>query len=71
MNTKYTKEYQNNKYQMIYSLRIRTELSKKGFEPLVEMDNMLKPPLKCWKFLNTVEFAQTLSEIMKGGKQNA
>ena len=65
MNTNDTKQMP--KYQTIYSLRIRQALRERGFEPLLEMDNEYKPSFKCWRYLNTEEFAEALSEIMRGG----
>lgn len=58
------------KYKIIYSLRIRCLLQEKGFEPLVEMENIYKPHFKCWQYLNTPEFEKTLSEIMEGGRKD-
>ena len=58
------------KYQIVYSLRIRLALRERGFEPLIEMDNIHKPHFKCWQYLNTPDFAEALSEIMKGGRNN-
>ena len=64
-----TKLLNNSTYQTIYSLRIKRKLDELGFEPFLEMDNIYKPPLRCWLFLNTPEFAQALSEIMGGLKE--
>jgi len=61
---------QNSNYKIIYSLRIRLELRKRGFEPLIELINPYKQYLKCWKFLDTEEFEIALSEIMREGKKN-
>jgi hypothetical protein len=63
MNTNYTKE----KYVTIFSLRVRKELRKRGFEPLVEIDNFLKPGFKCWKYINSAELQSVLPEILMGG----
>lgn len=51
----------------VYSLRVRIALRKRGFEPLYEEDNVYKPGLKCWVYLNTSEFYEAFSEILGGG----
>ena len=63
MNTNYTKE----KYVTIFSLRVRKELRKRGFEPLVETDNYLKPGFKCWKYNDTLGLQSALHDILMGG----
>jgi hypothetical protein len=68
MNTNNTKQMP--KYKIIYSLRVRQQLREKGFEPLLEIDNEYKPGFKCWRYLNTEEFAETLSEILRGGRRD-
>lgn len=70
MNTNNTKQMPMSKYKIIYSLRIRQCLREKGFEPLLEIDNEYKPGFKCWRYLNTKDFAEALSEIMRGGQRN-
>lgn len=69
MNTKRIPNYQEYKYETIYSLRIRTALREKGFEPVAEMKNPYKEWLKCWRYVVTPEFEKTLYEIMTGGQQ--
>ena len=63
MNTNYTKD----KYITIFSLRVRNELRKRGFEPLVETDNFLKPGFKCWKYYNDADLQSALHDILVGG----
>lgn len=65
MNTNISKPKSKNK--TVYSLRIRCELRKRGFEPLVEIDNVYKPGFKCQIFEESEEFEEAFSEIMKGG----
>lgn len=54
------------KYKTIYSLRIRIALRNYGFEPVAEMQNPYKKRLQCWRYIDTVEFEDTLSKIMRG-----
>lgn len=58
------------KYKTIFSLRIRTELRKRGFEPLLEMDNFEHPGFRCQRYELTDELELALSEIREGGKSN-
>lgn len=62
-NTKY-------KFKKVYSLRIKLKLKELGFEPLLETDNIYKPPLKCWVFLDTPDFEEALGSIITGGQKN-
>ena len=57
-------EMPNTNYKTIFSLRVRQELKKYGFEPLLEKDNALKPEFKCWVYERTEEFDNILSIIM-------
>ena len=57
-------------YRTIYSLRIKEELHDKGFDPSVEVDNLLKPGFKCWKFRRSSLFDLALDEIMEGGRDH-
>ena len=66
MVAKNSKDLKSTKFKIIYSLRIRILLAEMGFQPIVEMDNMLKPPLKCWKYIVTPEFEEALTQIMGG-----
>lgn len=52
------------KFKTIFSLRIKIELSKRGFEPVLENDNVNKPGFKCWIYEITPEFDECLDEIM-------
>lgn len=61
---------QKYQYKTIYSLRIRVELLRRGFEPLAELNNPYKPHLKCWRYLDSSEFEKALSEIMTGGRED-
>ena len=58
------------KYRIVYSLRIKIGLQKLGFESEAEMDNVYKPPFKCWLYLNTPEFAEAFSRLIEEGKSN-
>ena len=53
-----------NDMKTIYSLKVRLELRKKGFEPLMEFDNQYKEGLKCWVFEETPEFMHAFDEVM-------
>lgn len=64
------KTLNNSTYKTIYSLRIMLELKKLGFEPLLEMDNIYKPPLRCWLFLRSSAFDEALTSIMEGRISN-
>ena len=59
-----------NKFKTIYSLRVKLKLQEFGFEPLLEADNIYKPPFKCWVFLETPEFSRALTEILTGGHRH-
>ena len=58
--------------QIVYSLRVRLELRKRGIEPLMENVNPYKPELKWWVYEQNEEFLQAFDMIMrmikKGGK---
>lgn len=56
------------RHRIIFNLGIREDLRKKGFEPLLETDNLKHPGFKCWVYENTPEFAKALDEIMEGRK---
>lgn len=65
-----------NDMKTIYSLKVRLELRKRGFEPLMEFDNRYKVGLKCWVFEETPEFTMAFDEVMcrlgyeKGASRN-
>ena len=54
-----------NNMKTIYSLKLRLELRKQGFEPLMEFDNQYKEGLKCWVFEESPEFQLAFDNIMK------
>lgn len=54
------------KYKTIFSLRIKRELRKLGFEPDWEEENYLKPGFKCWNYLNTNTFQEALNNLLGG-----
>lgn len=52
-------------YKTIYSLRIRQELMKMGFEPILEKDNIYKNGFKCWVYENSEDFQMALGEVFE------
>lgn len=56
-----------NNYKTIFSLRVHLELQKRGFEYILEKDNIYKPGLKCWVYKVTPAFNLALNELL-GGK---
>ena len=60
----------NNKeqnFKTIYSLKIKQELKKLGFEPILENDNPKKPTFKCWVYERTPEFMNAFISVTKEG----
>lgn len=47
-------------FKIIYSLRLNLYLQKRGFFPLSEMKNPMKPNFNCWVYETSPEF---LSEL--------
>lgn len=56
------------KYKTIYTLYIKQELKKLGFEPVLENDNINKPGFKCWIYEATPAFMSAFIKIAEGGK---
>ena len=58
------------KYKTVFSLRIKQELKKMGFDPILETDNINKPGFKCWIYELSPSFMETFLKIAEGGKSN-
>lgn len=58
-------------FKTIYTLKIKQELKKLGFEPILEKDNPKKPTFKCWVYEWTPEFIDAFTSVTKkGGSRN-
>ena len=53
------------KYKTIYTLYIKQELKKRGFEPVWENDNINKPGFKCWVYEATPAFLAAFTEVAR------
>lgn len=56
------------KYKTIYSLWVKLELAKRGFEPLDERQNPDNRKLSCWDYAITDDFKQALDYILSKHK---
>lgn len=54
----------------IFTYWVRDALREYGFEPFVEAPNRKHPQFMCWKYKDTPEFRQALSQISKRGRNN-
>ena len=51
------------RFKRVYSLRIKQELKKLGFEPVTEADNIQKPGFKCWVYEASPAFLEAFENI--------
>ena len=56
------------KRKIIFSLRVKLELQERGFDPILETDNINKPGFKCWIYNDTKAFSEALTAITKEGR---
>ena len=52
------------KFKRIYSIRIKQELKKMGFEPVTEADNVQKPGFVCWVYEASPAFLNAFTEAI-------
>lgn len=55
------------KYKTVYTLWVKEELRKLGFDPVLETDNLRKPGFKCWVYEISDSFLDAFEKIT-GGK---
>lgn len=54
------------KYQIIYSVKVMTKLVERGFIPKETMKNPKYSKFDCWIFEVTPEFQSALKEVLGG-----
>ena len=52
-------------HKRIYSLRLKEELKKLGFEPIIEADNIQKPGFKCWVYEISPAFLEAFDKLLR------
>jgi hypothetical protein len=52
-------------HKRIYSLRLKKELKKLGFEPIIEADNIQKPGFKCWVYEISPAFLEAFDKLLR------
>lgn len=58
------------RFKRVYSLRIKQELKKMGFEPVTEADNIQKPGFVCWVYEASPAFLEALDRAISGKEEN-
>ena len=53
------------RHKRVYSLRIKQELKKLGFEPIIEADNIKKPGFKCWVYEVSPVFLEAFDKLLR------
>lgn len=56
----------NQKFKVVYSLRMHLELQRLGFKCLTEMKNPQNPQFNCWVYEQTPEFLMKFDELIRG-----
>ena len=57
------------KFKRVYSIRIKQELKKMGFEPVTEADNVQKPGFICWVYEASPAFLEALDRVISGKEE--
>lgn len=56
-------------FKRVYTLRIKQELKKLGFEPVLETENVNRPGFMTWLYEATPAFLAAFEEIANKGRE--